>query len=57
VEKALLHIDFLQEKSHTYWMNNIRQFLGKIRLTSKDAKIIRGICRQFLWYQGKDKDK
>ncbi len=51
VEEALLRIDFLQEKSHTYWMTSIRQFLAKIRLTSKDAKIIRGICRQFLWHQ------
>jgi len=55
VEDALLRIDFLQEKSHTYWMNNIRQFFGRMRLTSKDAKIIRGICRQFLWYQGRDR--
>lgn len=51
VEDALLRIDFLEEKSHTYWMNNIRQFLGRIRLSSKEAKIIRGICRQFLWHQ------
>lgn len=55
VEEALLRIDFLKEKSHTYWMNNIRQFLGRVRLSSKDANIIRGICRQFLWYQGKTK--
>lgn len=55
VEEALLHVDFLEEKSHTYYMNNIRQFLGRIRLSSKEAKIIRGICRQFLWYQKKDK--
>jgi len=54
VEEALLRIDFLEEKSHTYWMNNVRQFLGRIRLTSKEAKIIRGICRQFLWHQGRD---
>lgn len=57
VEDALLRIDFLEEKSHTYWMNNIRQFLGKIRLTSKEAKIVRGICRQFLWYQGRDQEQ
>jgi tRNA/rRNA methyltransferase len=56
LEEVLLRIDFLEEKSHTYWMNNIRQFLGRMRLTSKDAKIIRGICRQFLWHQGKDRD-
>lgn len=56
VEEALLRVDFLEEKSHTYWMNNIRQFLGRIRLTSKEAKIIRGICRQFLWYQGRNQN-
>ena len=58
VEAALLKIDFLNEKSHNYWMRNIRQFLGRIRLTEKDANIIRGICRQFLWFQGnRSKDK
>jgi tRNA/rRNA methyltransferase len=51
VEEALVKIDFLQEKNHIYWMNNIRQFLNRIQLSSKDANIIRGICRQFLWYQ------
>jgi tRNA/rRNA methyltransferase len=51
VEQALLEIDFLQAKNHSYWMNNIRQFLSRIRLSSKDANIIRGICRQFLWRQ------
>lgn len=57
VEEALLRIDFLDEKSNTYWMNNIRQFFGRMRLTSKDAKIVRGICRQFLWHQGRDQIK
>ena len=50
VEDALLKIDFLNKKSHNYWMRNIRQFLGKIRLTEKEANIVRGICRQFLWF-------
>lgn len=50
VENALLTIDFLQAKTKTYWMNNIRQFLGRIKLTSKEANIIRGICRQYLWH-------
>lgn len=54
IEEALVQINFLQAKSHTYWMNNIRQFLGRIRLSSKDANIIRGICRQFLWYRSAD---
>lgn len=51
IEEALLKINFLQEKSQTFWMNNIRQFLGRVRLSSKDTNIIRGICRQFLWHQ------
>ena len=57
IEDALLQINFLQEKSHTYWMNNIRQFLGRVHLSSKDANIIRGICRQFLWHQSTSPDK
>lgn len=57
IEDALLQINFLHEKSHTYWMNNIRQFLGRVRLSSKDTNIIRGICRQFLWYQSSSVEK
>jgi len=51
LENVLLKINFLHEKSHSYWMNNIRQFLNRVHLTSKDTNIIRGICRQFLWHQ------
>lgn len=54
VEEALVTIDFLEEKNHTYWMNNIRDFLGRMQLSSKESNIIRGICRQFLWYQKKN---
>lgn len=50
VEDALLEIDFLQKNTKDYWMRNIRQFLGRLTLTSKEANIIRGICRQFLWH-------
>ncbi len=53
VEEALVKIDFLQKTNHNYWMNNIRQFLARTHLSSKDANIIRGICRQFLWHQDK----
>jgi tRNA/rRNA methyltransferase len=51
VEEALVRIDFLQENNDAYWMNNIRQFFNRMRLGKKDAKIIRGICRQFIWHQ------
>lgn len=53
VEKALVKIDFLKETNHAYWMNNIRKFFNRFRLTSKESNIIRGICRQFLWHQEK----
>ena len=56
VQEALLKIDFLDERSQHYWMKNIRQFLGRVRLSSKEANIIRGICRQFLWYQTTQRD-
>ena len=51
LEKSLLTIDFLQDKSHDYYMNNIRQFFGRMRLSPKDSSIIRGVCRQFLRFQ------
>ncbi len=51
IAKALSEITFLDNHNQTYWMRNLRQFLGKIRLSKKDASLIRGICRKFLWYQ------
>ncbi|MBV5305738.1 MAG: RNA methyltransferase [Desulfobulbaceae bacterium] len=52
LEQTLLSIDFLRDKTHDYYMNNIRQFLGRRLLTSQDSSLIRGICRQFLRFQG-----
>lgn len=52
LEETLSAIDFLQDKSHDYYMNNIRQFLGRMQLSSKDSSIIRRICRQFLRLPG-----
>jgi tRNA C32,U32 (ribose-2'-O)-methylase TrmJ len=49
----LLAINFLQEKSHDYYMNHIRQFLGRMALTSRDSSLIRSVCRQFLRFQDK----
>lgn len=57
VEEALVKINFLEEKNHSYWMNNIRKFLGRMQLTSKESNIIRGICRHFLRYQEHHEDR
>jgi len=55
MEKSLLAIDFMEEMSHTYWMSHIRNFLGRISLTSKDANIIRGVSKKFLFHQKRPK--
>ena len=50
VTEALSEVTFLDENNRTYWMRNIRQFLGRIHLSKKEASLIRGICRKFLWH-------
>lgn len=50
VTEALAEVTFLDDNNRTYWMRNIRQFLGRMRLTKKEASMIRGICRKFLWH-------
>ena len=57
LEKSLLDIDFMGKVSHTYWMSNIRNFFGRMQLTSKDANIIRGISKKFLLQQKRPKDR
>jgi tRNA/rRNA methyltransferase len=51
VEKLLNNIGFLRTEDSSYWIRNIRRFLGRIGLRAKEARIIRGFCRQFLWYE------
>ncbi len=58
LEDMLTQIDFLQ-KNHAqdeYWMNSIRRFLGRLGLQSREVKMIRGFCRQFLWYDENRKE-
>jgi tRNA/rRNA methyltransferase len=58
VEEMLNRIGFLNTNDSTYWMSNIRHFLGRVGLRAKEARIIRGFCRQFLWYDKRQiKDK
>jgi tRNA/rRNA methyltransferase len=51
VEKLLNRIGFLRTDDSSYWIRNIRHFLGRVGLRAKEARIIRGFCRQFLWYE------
>ncbi len=50
VEEVLQKIGFLRDEDSAYWMKNIRSFLGRVGLRAKEARVIRGFCRQFLWY-------
>jgi len=50
VEKLLNQIGFLRTDDSRYWLRNIRDFLARVELRAKEARMIRGFCRQFLWY-------
>jgi tRNA/rRNA methyltransferase len=45
-----IKIDFINPENPDYWMSHVRRFLSRIHLYSKEVQIIRGICRQVLWY-------
>ena len=50
IEAALEEITFLKDSNHVFWMRNIRQFLGRVRLKKREASLIRGVCRKFIWH-------
>jgi tRNA/rRNA methyltransferase len=50
IEETLNEATFLHDTNRVYWMRNIRQFLGRMRLKKKEASMIRGICRKLLWH-------
>ena len=50
VEEALTGFTFLHDTNRVYWMRNIRQFLGRVKLKKKEASMIRGVCRKLLWH-------
>lgn len=52
IDQALSQIGFIRDTSRVYWMRNIRQFLGRTRIKKKEASLIRGVCRKFLWHSG-----
>lgn len=57
LQEILCRIGFLKEQDQDYWMRNIRNFFARQSLRAKEVRMIRGICRQFLWYEdGKKTD-
>lgn len=52
--EVLAQIEFLKATNHEqddYWLNSIRNVLGRVGLQDREVKIIRGFCKQFLWYE------
>lgn len=59
IEDVLMTTSYLVDYNRIYWMRSIRQFLSRVRVTKKEASMIRGVCRKFLWHhaaQSGDKD-
>jgi tRNA/rRNA methyltransferase len=50
LEKALLHIGFLQPQNAKHMMLTLRQMLGRAGLESSDVGVLRGIARQIGWF-------
>lgn len=50
IGELLKEIGFLNPENPEYWMMHIRRLFSRIRLSAKEVRIIRGICRQLSWY-------
>ena len=50
IKTLLADIEFLNPENPDYWMMHLRRFFGRASLLSREVKIIRGICRQLVWY-------
>lgn len=55
--KGLLgKIGFLNPENPEYWMLDLRRFFSRSGLSSREVKIIRGICRQMEWHADNKKN-
>ena len=57
IEQVLTRTTFIRHTNKTYWMRNIRQFLSRIRIKKKEASLIRGACRKFLWFDEDNQER
>ncbi len=49
----LSRIHYINPENPDYWLNNLRHFCTRMQLRAKDVQMIRGICRQVMWYARK----
>lgn len=54
IEEALRAIGYLQEERYGYWMHNIRHFLGRTGLRSREARFVGGFCKQIIDFSKKN---
>jgi tRNA/rRNA methyltransferase len=50
LEETLKRIHFIYPENPEYWMNSVRRFFSRVGLQARDARIVRGFCRQMNWY-------
>ena len=50
LKDALIRISFINPDNPDYFMNNLRHFFSRMQLRAKEVRIVRGICRQIIWY-------
>jgi tRNA/rRNA methyltransferase len=50
IKDLLGKIGFLNPENPEYWMLDLRRFFSRSGLSSREVKIIRGICRQMEWH-------
>lgn len=55
IKDLLGKIGFLNPENPEYWMLDLRRFFSRTGLSSREVKIIRGICRQLEWHTGNNK--
>ncbi|MCU0600664.1 MAG: RNA methyltransferase [Desulfobacterales bacterium] len=50
LKDILVKINYIQPDNPDYWMNKMRLFFSRLPLKAREVSIIRGICRQIIWY-------
>ncbi len=50
LKDALIRISFINPDNPDYFLNNLRHFFSRMQLRAKEVRIVRGICRQIIWY-------
>jgi len=51
IETLLVQIDFINHENPDYWMMHLRRFFNRAGLLSREAGLIRGICRKLERYK------